>query len=218
MWSSANFFSFEGCPHPDVFRGVEYPWEVLAQIPDLIAEILRSNPGKYRRIGAEIWIGQNTSVAEGAALQGPLLIGDDCEIRPNAFLRGNVIIGDDVVVGNASEVKQSVLFSGVRLPHYNYVGDSILGFKAHLGAGSIASNFKSVAGQVKVRYGEHVLETGLRKLGAILGDGVEVGCNAVLNPGTVIGPGSVVYPLVSVRGFIPGGMILKERGELVRRV
>lgn len=211
----ADFFSFEGCPCPDAFMHVEYPWEVLAQIPGLIEEIVQKSPGKYKQVAERVWVGARTTIADTARFYGPAVFGEECEIRPNAFVRGNVIGGDGVVLGNASEVKQAILFSQVQLPHFNYVGDSILGSGAHLGAGAIISNFKSTKEPVKVKLGEDILETGLRKFGAILGDEVEVGCNAVVNPGTLIGAKSLVYPLSSVRGFIPGGMIYKHKGELV---
>lgn len=154
-------------------------------------------------------------MADTARFYGPAIFGDDCEIRPNAFVRGHVLAGDGVVLGNASEVKQAILFSKVQLPHFNYVGDSILGYGAHLGAGAIVSNFKSTKEPVKVLWNGEVIETGLRKFGAILGDGVEVGCNAVLNPGTLIGMGTIIYPLTSVRGSIPARMILKSNEEMV---
>ncbi|MCK9525279.1 MAG: UDP-N-acetylglucosamine pyrophosphorylase [Limnochordia bacterium] len=215
MSKNAEFFSLDGCPCPEAFAQAKYPWDVLAQIPDLICAIVQKNPGKFKQIGQGVWVGARTKVADTARFFGPAIFGDDCEIRPNAFVRGNVLAGDGVVLGNASEVKQSVLFSQVQLPHFNYAGDSILGRGAHLGAGAIISNFKSTKESVKVRVEGEVLETGLRKFGAILGDEVEVGCNAVLNPGTLVGMGSIIYPLTSVRGSIPARMICKGPGILV---
>ncbi len=187
---------------------------LIDQIGD---EVLRQSGEEYREIAPQIWVGEGTTIADTAVLAGPALIGANCEIRPNAYVRGNVIVGDNVVLGNATEIKQTILFSGVQLPHYNYVGDSILGGKVHLGAGAIISNLKSVKGLVSIKHNGQVLETGLRKLGAILGDGVEVGCNAVLNPGTVVGRGTVIYPVTSVRGVLPAGMIFKGEGVLVPR-
>ncbi|NMB00336.1 MAG: UDP-N-acetylglucosamine pyrophosphorylase [Firmicutes bacterium] len=215
MLNVHKFFSWEGCPTPDVFLEVHYPWEVLAYIPRLIDELLKDKGSNYTQIAPGVWIGEGTTVADTARFQGSAIFGKNCEIRPNAYVRGNVIAGDGVVLGNSSEVKQSILFSKVQLPHFNYVGDSILGRGVHLGAGAIISNFKSTKEPVKVRVGEEVIETGLRKLGAILGDEVEIGCNAVLNPGTLIGAKTVVYPLSSVRGYIAGGMIYKGSGDIV---
>lgn len=217
MWKVDEFFSFEGCPCPEAFIEAGYPWEILNQIDKLIFRLVQEHPGKFRQITQGVWVGARTTVADTARFLGPAVFGEDCEIRPNAFVRGNVLAGDGVVLGNASEVKQAILFSEVQLPHYNYVGDSILGRGAHLGAGAIISNFKTTKENVKVRWEHEVYETGLRKFGAILGDQVEVGCNAVLNPGTLVGMGSIIYPLTSVRGSIPSGMICKGVDNLVPR-
>lgn len=210
-----EFFSLEGCPVADLFAGVQYPWEVLPRIAELLEKLVEEKRSAYRQIAPGVWVGEGTTVADTARFHGPAVFGRNCEIRPNAFVRGNVIAGDGVVLGNASEVKQAILFSQVQLPHFNYVGDSILGRGAHLGTGAIISNFKSTKEPVKVKVGDTVVETGLRKFGAIVGDGVEVGCNAVLNPGTLVGAGSLIYPVTSVRGFIPSGMIYKGGKELV---
>lgn len=217
MLNFSDLFDLTGCPCTAAFERVAYPWELVPLIPDLIDEVLRQSGEEYREIAPQIWVGEGTTIADTAVLAGPALIGANCEIRPNAYVRGNVIVGDNVVLGNATEIKQTILFSGVQLPHYNYVGDSILGGKVHLGAGAIISNLKSVKGLVSIKHNGQVLETGLRKLGAILGDGVEVGCNAVLNPGTVVGRGTVIYPVTSVRGVLPAGMIFKGEGVLVPR-
>ena len=211
----SEFFSFEGCPCPEAFARAQCPWDVLCMIEDLIDELGQKDPGKFRQITQGVWVGARTKVADTAHFYGPALFGEDCDIRPGAFVRGNVLAGDGVVLGNSSEVKQAILFSRVQLPHFNYVGDSILGQSAHLGAGAIISNFKSTKENVKVRLEQEVLETGLRKFGAILGDQVEVGCNAVLNPGTLVGRGSIVYPLTSIRGSIPPGMICKGTDQVV---
>lgn len=210
-----SLLSLEDCPFAEAFRKLHYPWEILAQIPDLIEEMLLSAPQKYDQIAEGVWVGKGTKVADTARFTGPILIGSHCEIRPNAYLRENVIVGDEVVVGNATELKQAILFNGVKVPHFNYVGDSVLGRDVHLGAGVIISNFRSIPGTVRVAVGEKMIETGLRKLGAIMGDGAEVGCNAVLNPGSVVGPGAVIYPLSSVRGYIPGKTIYKGPGNIV---
>lgn len=215
MLNIKSFFSLEGCPVPAVFQGITYPWEALAKIGELITEMMQAMGDEYRQIAPQVWVGEGTKVADTARFQGPAIFGKDCEIRPNAYIRGNVIAGDGVVVGNASEVKQAILFSHVQLPHYNYVGDSIIGFGAHLGAGAITSNFKTTKEPVRVRLGEQVIETGLRKFGAILGDEVEVGCNSVLNPGTLVGAKSIIYPLCSVRGCIPSQVIYKSKDEIV---
>ncbi len=215
MWKIDEFFSLEGCPCPGVFSQAQYAWEVLDKIPVLINELLQQNPGKYRQIVPGVWVGARTQVADTARFVGPAIFGEDCEIRPGAFVRSNVIAGNGVVLGNSSEVKQSILFSKVQLPHFNYVGDSVLGFGVHLGAGAITSNLKSTDGTVQVRLEHKVIDTGLRKLGAILGDGVEVGCNSVLNPGTLVGKGSLIYPLCSVRGYVSSKMIYKGQDDMV---
>ena len=215
LWKMDDFFSMEGCPCPGAFDLVQYPWELLARIELLIDELVQEKLGKFRQIAPGVWVGARTTVADTARFYGPAIFGEDCEIRSNAFVRGNILAGDGVTLGHSSEVKQAILFSGVQLPHFNYVGDSILGSGVHLGAGVIVSNVKSTKENVRIKMGEEVVETGLRKFGAIVGDQVEVGCNAVLNPGTLIGAKSVIYPLSSVRGFIPGGMIYKSRGDIV---
>lgn len=215
MWQIDQFFSFEGCPCPEVFKQVPYPWDVLGKIEELIYQIVEKNPGKYRQLAEKVWIGAGTTVADTARFIGPAVFGEGCEIKPNAFIRENVLCGDGVVIGNASEVKQALLFSQVQLPHFNYAGDSILGYGAHLGAGAIISNFKATKENVKVKVENTIIETNLRKFGAILGDQVEVGCNAVLNPGTLVGMNTIIYPLTSVRGSVAANMILKSEDDLV---
>lgn len=215
MFKLDEFFSLEGCPVPEAFQQAQYPWEVLAMIGELLEQLVEAQRDEYRQIAPGVWIGEGTTVADTARFSGPAVFGRNCEIRPNAFVRGNVIAGDGVVLGNASEVKQAILFSKVQLPHYNYVGDSILGRGAHLGAGAIVSNLKSTKEPVKVRIGEVIIETGMRKFGAIVGDEVEVGCNAVLNPGTLVGTKALIYPLSSVRGYVPREIIYKSRDELI---
>lgn len=200
-----------------IFQGVKFPWEVLKEIKNFIFEYAKNLPSDFERIDEFVWVGKGTTIEKSVLINGPAIIGYYCEIRHSAYIRDNVIIGNDVIIGNSSEVKNSILFNKVQVPHYNYVGDSILGYKAHLGAGAITSNLKSDGSLVKVKYGSEIVETGLRKFGAILGDSAEVGCNSVLNPGTIIGRDSIVYPLSSVRGFIPEKCILKNNGEVVER-
>ncbi|GLC30218.1 UDP-N-acetylglucosamine pyrophosphorylase [Clostridium omnivorum] len=200
-----------------IFEGVKYPWEALAKIKNFIFEYAKNLPDDFERIEEFVWVGKGTTIEKSVLIKGPAIIGYNCEIRHSAYIRDNVILGNNVVVGNSTEIKNSILFNKAQVPHYNYVGDSILGYKAHLGAGAITSNLKSDGTLVKVKCGTDIIETGLRKFGAILGDLSEVGCNSVLNPGTIIGKDSIVYPLSSVRGYIPENSILKNNGEIVER-
>lgn len=191
----------------------EYPWEALDRIGEMVLAVGASlSEQDYDHPGEGIWIARSASVAPTATIIGPCVIGEKTEVRPGAFLRGNILIGDGAVVGNSTELKNCILFDGVQVPHYNYVGDSILGYKAHMGAGAITSNVKGDKKSVVVR-GEERYETGRKKFGAMLGDRAEIGCNSVLNPGTVIGRDTQVYPLSSVRGVVPANCIVKgERG------
>lgn len=198
-----------------IFEGIKYPWEVLTKINAFILEYAKTLPKDFERIDEFVWVGKGTTIEKSALIKGPAIIGYNCEIRHCAYIRGNVIIGNNVVVGNSTELKNSILFNKVQVPHYNYVSDSILGYKAHLGAGAITSNLKSNDTLVKVKCGDDIIETGLRKFGAILGDSAEVGCNAVLNPGTILGKDCIVYPLSSVRGYVPENSILKNSGEII---
>jgi NDP-sugar pyrophosphorylase family protein len=202
----------------DIFTGCTYPWEVLGKIK---SEILKIGAGlsseEYNKIGEDVWIAKSAKVAPTASISGPAIIGKDAEIRHCAFIRGSAIVGEGAVVGNSTELKNVILFNKVQVPHYNYVGDSILGYKAHMGAGSITSNVKSDKTLVSIHAGELTLETGLKKFGAILGDYVEVGCNSVLNPGTVIGRNANIYPLSMVRGYVPEASIYKKAGEVVTK-
>lgn len=200
----------------DIFDEVTYPWEVLPKIGEFIIKLGNTLPeDKYERRDGNIWIAKSAKVYPSACINGPAIIDEDAEIRHCAFIRGNAIVGKGAVVGNSTELKNVILFNKVQVPHYNYVGDSILGYKAHMGAGSITSNVKSDKTLVVVRVGEEHYETGLKKFGAMLGDLVEVGCNSVLNPGTVIGRETNVYPLSMVRGFIPPHSIYKKQGDIV---
>ncbi len=202
----------------EIFEGVVYPWEVLPKIHDFIIELGKRLPGElYEEKGENIWIAKNATVAPTACLNGPLIVDEDAEIRHCAFIRGNAIVGKGAVVGNSTELKNVILFNKVQVPHYNYVGDSILGFKSHMGAGSITSNVKSDKTLVVVHNGDTTVETGLKKMGAMLGDCVEVGCNSVLNPGTVIGKNSNVYPTSMVRGVVPAGHIYKSKTEIAEK-
>ena len=194
----------------------EYPWEALAKIGAFLLQLGQSLPqDEYDHPSEDVWISKAAKVYPGAYIAGPAIIGPGTEVRPGAFVRGKALVGEGCVVGNSTELKNVILFDGVQVPHYNYVGDSILGYKSHMGAGSITSNVKSDKTLVTVRGGGEAIETGLKKMGAMLGDFVEVGCNSVLNPGTVIGRHSNVYPLSMVRGLIPAGHIFKRPGEVV---
>lgn len=202
----------------DIFTGCTYPWEVLGKIKNEILRIGASlSTEEYNKIGDDIWIAKSAKVAASACINGPAIIGKEAEVRHCAFIRGSVIIGEGAVVGNSTELKNVILFNKVQVPHYNYVGDSILGFRAHMGAGSITSNVKSDKSLISVHSGELVIDTGLKKFGVILGDYVEVGCNSVLNPGTVIGRNANVYPLSMVRGYVPEASIYKKAGEVVTK-
>ncbi|NLK74919.1 MAG: UDP-N-acetylglucosamine pyrophosphorylase [Clostridiales bacterium] len=201
-----------------IFTGCTYPWEVLAKIKEGILQIGKSlSKDEYNQVGEDVWIAKTAKIAPTACINGPAIIGKEAEIRHCAFIRGSAIVGEGAVVGNSTELKNVILFNKVQVPHYNYVGDSILGYKAHMGAGSITSNVKSDKTLVKVTVGTERIETGLKKFGAILGDKVEVGCNSVLNPGTIVGRNSNIYPLSMVRGYVPENSIYKKVGEIVEK-
>lgn len=201
-----------------LFVGKTYPWEVLGDIESFIMALGPTLPeAEFDRRSENVWIAKNARVFPSAHIDGPCIIDHGAEVRHCAFIRGNAIVGKNAVVGNSTELKNVVLFDGVQVPHYNYVGDSILGYKAHMGAGSITSNVKSDKSLVSIVNGKEVIPTGRKKVGAILGDHVEIGCNSVLNPGTVIGPCSHVYPISSVRGVIPGDHIFKDQANVIPR-
>lgn len=203
----------------DLFKDAEYPWEVLPQISAFIMKLGETLPtDRYQRQGENVWVAKSAKVAAAASITGPCIIDGDAEIRHCAFIRGNAIVGKGAVVGNSTELKNVVLFNGVQVPHYNYVGDSILGYKAHMGAGSITSNVKSDKTLVVIKGEQEQIPTGLKKVGAMLGDEVEVGCNSVLNPGTVIGRRGQVYPTSCVRGVIPADHIYKDREHVIARI
>ncbi|MDY5955686.1 MAG: UDP-N-acetylglucosamine pyrophosphorylase [Frisingicoccus sp.] len=213
-----NMYDLNETIAADLFEGLDYPWQALPKIGDFIKKLGPSLPKEeYDQIGEDVWIAKSATVFPSAYVHGPAIIGKEAEVRHCAFIRGNAIVGEGAVVGNSTELKNVVLFNKVQVPHYNYVGDSILGYKAHMGAGSITSNVKADKQLVKVHTGEVHIETGLKKFGAMLGDNVEVGCNAVLNPGTVIGRESNVYPTSMVRGVVPAKSIFKNTGEIISK-
>ena len=211
-----NMYNLDETIAADLFIDLEYPWEALPKISDFIKELgatLDSNIFENR--GDDIWIAKSVKIYATATITGPLIIDEDTEVRSGAFIRGNAIVGKNCVVGNSTELKNVVLFNNVQVPHYNYVGDSILGYKAHMGAGSITSNVKSDKTLVVVKDGREEIMTGLKKFGAMLGNEVEVGCNSVLNPGTVVCPRSNIYPVSCVRGVIPSDSIYKDKDNIV---
>ena len=213
-----NLFNMEETIAKDIFEDCDYPWEVLPKIEAFILELGKTlSEDEYDCIDGNIWIAKSATIAPTASITGPCIIGKNTEVRQCAFIRGKAIVGENCVVGNSTELKNVILFNNVQVPHYNYVGDSILGFKSHMGAGSITSNVKSDKTKVTINYQGEKLNTGLKKMGAILGNYVEVGCNSVLNPGTVIGSNTNVYPLSSVRGFIPRGYIFKKQSNIVQK-
>lgn len=214
----ASLYTLEETIAKDVFEGKTYPWEVLPEIKDFICklgETLDSN--LFDKKGDNIWIAKSAKVFDSAYIAGPCIIDEGAEVRHCAFIRGNAIVGKNAVVGNSTELKNVILFNGVQVPHYNYVGDSILGYKAHMGAGSITSNVKSDKHLVVVHAKTVEIETKLKKVGAMLGDNVEVGCNSVLNPGTIVGRNSNIYPVSLVRGVISANSIFKNQGNVVRK-
>lgn len=218
QYTISNLYTLEETIAVDLFEGAVYPWELLPKISGFILELGEKLPAdRFTRVKENVWVANTAKVAPTACINGPAIIDEDAEVRHCAFIRGNAIVGKGAVVGNSTELKNVILFNKVQVPHYNYVGDSILGFKSHMGAGSITSNVKSDKTLVVVRDGEEQIETGMKKFGAMLGDNVEVGCNSVLNPGTVIGRNTNVYPASMVRGCIPQGSIYKKRGEVVEK-
>lgn len=211
-----NLYDLKETIAVSLFEGATYPWELLPKIGAYIVALGEKLPeDKFEKRGENIWIAKSAIVAPTACINGPCIIDEEAEVRHCAFIRGNAIVGKGAVVGNSTELKNVVLFNKVQVPHYNYVGDSILGFKSHMGAGSITSNVKSDKTLVVVKSPYGNIETGLKKMGAMLGDNVEVGCNSVLNPGTVIGRNANVYPTSMVRGYVNENSIYKKQGEIV---
>jgi len=217
MFKAADLFDLAQTEHAALFDGCNYAWEALEKIEPYLAKVTKQNPPKRfpgASIGDRVIIGEGTVVEPGAMIKGPAIIGKNCQIRHNAYIRENVIIGDDCLIGNSSELKNALLFNGAQVPHFNYIGDSILGHKAHTGAGVICSNLKSLPGNVTVMVDNVPLDTGLRKFGALIGVGAEVGCNSVLNPGSILGRGAIIYPGVNWRGFLPANSIAKNKAEI----
>ena len=211
-----NLFDLNNTIAKEMFERFTYPWEVLPEISSFIIQLGESlDEEEYEKKGDNIWIAKSAVVAPTAYMNGPVIIGRNAEIRHCAFIRGNAIVGEGAVVGNSTELKNVVLFNKVQVPHYNYVGDSILGYKAHMGAGSITSNVKSDKTLVSVSVNGDKVDTHLKKFGAMLGDNVEVGCNSVLNPGSIVGRNSSIYPLSMVRGYVPESSIYKNKNEVV---
>ncbi len=199
----------------ELLQGYVNIYEALPKLKDFIIRLGKElPPDEYDEISPEVWVAKDAVISPMATIIAPTVIGHRTEVRPGAFIRGSVLIGDDAVIGNSSEIKNAVIFDNVQLPHYNYVGDSILGYRSHLGAGAIISNFRLDHGNIKIKADTNVIETGLRKLGALLGDYAEVGCSSVIFPGTVVGRGTLIYPLTSVRGVIPKRVIMKSDGSI----
>ncbi|MBO4468265.1 MAG: UDP-N-acetylglucosamine pyrophosphorylase [Clostridia bacterium] len=214
-----NLFSLENTAAAPLLQKFEYPYEVLPHISDFIIEYAKTlDPERYDDLGDGVFAAKSATIAKSASITGPCIIGENTQVRHCAFIRGSVFVGDNCVVGNSSEVKNVIIFNNVQVPHYNYVGDSILGYRSHMGAGSITSNIKSDRTPVKIRLGDKVIETGIRKIGAFLGDYVEIGCGSVMNPGTIIGKNTIVYPLSMLRGYVPEKSIYKNQGEVVKRL
>lgn len=213
-----NLYNLEETNAAEIFEGKTYPWEVLPEIKTFILKLGESLPAdRFEKREENIWIAKSAKIYPTATIIGPCIIDENTEVRPGAFIRGNAIVGKNCVVGNSTELKNVILFNNVQVPHYNYVGDSVLGFKSHMGAGAVTSNVKSDKTLVVVKNRDEQIETGLKKFGAMLGDHVEVGCHSVLNPGTVIGRNTNIYPTSSVRGFIPSNHIFKDAGNIVEK-
>lgn len=218
-WRIEDLYDLKETIAVDIFDGLKFPWEVLPRIKDFIIKLGETLPeDRYERKGENIWIAKSAKVFPSAYIAGPCIIDEEAEVRHCAFIRGSAIVGKGCVVGNSTELKNVILFNKVQVPHYNYVGDSILGFKAHMGAGSITSNVKSDKTLVVVKSDGENIETGLKKFGAMLGDNVEVGCNSVLNPGTVVGRSTNIYPTSCVRGYIPANSIYKDSSNIINKL
>lgn len=216
---SGNLLDFSQTIAKPLFENTTYPWEALDSLDEFIINLGNSLPeDKFCKIGDDIWVAKTANIFSSAYLHGPLIICDNAEVRHCAFIRGTVVVGENCVVGNSTELKGSILFNNVQVPHYNYVGDSVLGYKAHTGAGTITSNLKSDKSMVTVGIDGEKFATNRKKFGAIIGDNTEVGCNSVLNPGTIIGRNSVVYPLSMVRGYVPQDSIYKKQGEVCDKI
>jgi NDP-sugar pyrophosphorylase family protein len=218
MFKPVDLFDLSQTEHAAIFDGCQFAWEALKKVEGYLAANIK--PALHNKcigtayVGDKVFIGEGTVLEDGVMIKGPAIIGRNCKIRHNAYFRENVIVGDNCVVGNSTELKNSLLFNNAQAPHYNYVGDSILGHRAHLGAGVKISNYKMFPGNIEVELEGKPFDTGLRKFGALVGDGVEIGCNAVLNPGSILGRGAVIYPNVFWRGILPANMIAKNKAEI----
>lgn len=218
-WKIKNLYNLEETMAKPLLEKLEYPWEALPQISEFIIQLGKTLDKEiYEEKEENVWIAKTAKIYPTAFIKGPAIIGENAEIRHCAFIRGNAIVGNNAVVGNSTELKNVILFNNVQVPHYNYVGDSILGYKSHMGAGSITSNVKSDKKLVIVKNGKEQIETGLKKFGAMIGDNVEIGCGSVLNPGTVIGKNTNIYPLSSVRGVVAPNSIYKNQNEIVEKI
>ena len=218
MYTTKNLFDLEHTIAREYLENYEYPWEALPEIKNFIRELIEKlDRNEYTEYKKDVWVHKSATIAPTADVNGPAIIGPKSEIRHCAYIRGNAIIGEGCVIGNSCEVKNAVIFDKSQVPHFNYVGDSILGFHAHMGAGAIVSNLKSDGKNVTIRVGDVKIPTNLRKFGAIIGDNVEVGCNSVLNPGTIVGKNSNIYPLARVRGLVPERSIYKDEDNIVEK-
>lgn len=212
----SSLYNIENTIAKDIFKNITYPWEILSKINKFIINLGKTlNTDEYEEVEENIWIAKTAEIAKTAYINGPAIIDKEAEIRHCAFIRGNAIVGKGVVVGNSTELKNVILFDKVQVPHYNYVGDSILGYKSHMGAGSITSNVKSDKELIIIKNQEKTIETKIKKIGAMIGDEVEIGCGTVLNPGTIIGRNTNIYPLCSIRGVIPPNSIYKSKTEII---
>ena len=218
MLKTKDLFDLSHTLAAELLEKTTYPWEALSGIKELILKLGEQLPkDEYTEVSEHVWIANDAVIYPNNYIGGPCIIGHETEVRPGAFIRGSALVGNHCVVGNSTELKNVILFDNVQVPHYNYVGDSILGYKSHMGAGSITSNVKSDKKLVVVKCGTEKIETGLKKIGAMLGDRVEVGCNSVLNPGTIVGRDASIYPTSCVRGIVPAGSIWKNNGLIVVR-
>ena len=214
---TANMYDLSHTKAKELLENTEYPWEALPKIGEFILKLGETLPAsKYRKLADDVWVSRTAKIYPNNYIAGPTIIGHNTEVRPGAFIRGNALVGENCVVGNSTELKNVILFDNVQVPHYNYVGDSIFGYKAHTGAGAITSNVKQDKSLVTVNVNGERITTGLKKFGAMLGDRVEAGCNTVMNPGTVVGREARIYPLSMVRGFVPEKSIYKKQGEIVQ--
>lgn len=218
MYKTEELFDLEHTICKKYLKECEYPWEALPLIKKFIKELIEDlDKSEYKEAGKDVWVHNSVKIAPTASLNGPCIIGKDTEIRPGAYVRGNVIVGEGCVIGNSCELKNAIVFDKSQIPHFNYVGDAILGFHAHMGAGSIVSNLKADGRDIIIKDGKKKVETHLRKFGAMIGDNAEIGCNSVMNPGTIIGRNSNIYPLARVRGIVPANSIFKDEDNVVEK-